>query len=185
MDGSFPSGVSRADGAPVRSRPCGGGVCLCWGTIGVGRDILGVVGAMIYQLLPSDWAWLWAIAQVESRGNDSMIGRRGERGRWQFRLATWRQHTRWPFASAHEYDRARVVAQKHWCWLQSQLGLASSYLVARAWREGCEAVRRVPRRRSRYASRISRLALQKVLHGAGSRSGWGCVGLEKRMFYET
>lgn len=63
-------------------------------------------------------ALLAALAEVESRNNPHAVGPAGERGLWQFRLGTWRQHTSAPFAWAHEPAKAREIAEKHLEWLR-------------------------------------------------------------------
>ncbi len=55
---------------------------------------------------------LKAIAQVESRGNPRRVGRLGERGLYQFRRDTWRQHTRENFYRAHHPGVATAGAPR-------------------------------------------------------------------------
>lgn len=57
---------------------------------------------------------LKAIADCESESNDLAIGRRGERGRYQIRYATWEMYSHQPHkVFAHVEPVARVVAIKY------------------------------------------------------------------------
>ena len=109
---------------------------------------------------------LQAIAEVESRGNPSRVGRLGERGLYQFRRETWRQHTREHFHRAHHPGVANAVARRHYQWIVRQLRAqgrpATAYEVALAWNAGVSSVLngRAPARAHRYAERVVNLAGQ-------------------------
>lgn len=85
--------------------------------------------------------FLWAIAQVESGGNPRAVGSLGERSRYQFTAATWRQHTPQSFERAGtDGALADAVARRHLAWLRAQLSLMGEVetpqLLAAAWRYG-------------------------------------------------
>lgn len=109
---------------------------------------------------------LRAIAQVESRGNPRRIGRLGERGLYQFRRDTWRQHTRESFYRAHHPGVATAVARRHYHWILAQLRSrgrqGTPYEVALAWNAGVNSVisGRAPAQAHRYAQRVVNLASQ-------------------------
>lgn len=107
---------------------------------------------------------LRAIAEVESRGNPRRVGRLGERGLYQFRRDTWRQHTREHFTRAHHPGVATAVARRHYHWIRRQLQAngrqATPYEVALAWNAGVTNVisGRAPARAHGYAQRVVNLA---------------------------
>ena len=109
---------------------------------------------------------LKAIAQVESRGNPRRVGRLGERGLYQFRRDTWRQHTRENFYRAHHPGVATAVARRHYQWILAQLRArgrkGTAYEVALAWNAGVTSVisGRAPAQAHRYAQRVVNLASQ-------------------------
>jgi soluble lytic murein transglycosylase-like protein len=109
-------------------------------------------------------AFLKAIAEVETGGNARAVGRRGERGMYQFRLATWRQHTNQAFYSAHNPATSYNVAVKHFQWLHDGLVRngrePTPYLMAAAWNAGLTRALggTLPRSTRDYASRVTNLA---------------------------
>jgi soluble lytic murein transglycosylase-like protein len=109
-------------------------------------------------------AFLRAIAEVETGNNPRKVGRLGERGQYQFRQATWRQHTRQPFRDAHNPSIAHAVASRHYDWILQQLERngkrATPYMVAAAWNSGIGRVTsgRIPAASKDYAQRVVNLA---------------------------
>ena len=107
---------------------------------------------------------LQAIAEVETRSNPNRVGSLGERGMYQFRRDTWRQHTREPFARAHHPEISTTVARRHYQWLKKQLRThgrpATTYEVALAWNAGVTNVLsgRAPASSHAYARRVVTLA---------------------------
>lgn len=92
-------------------------------------------------------ALLAAIAEVESANRPGAIGPRGERGLYQFRCDTWKQHTALPFTWAHNPAHARYVAEIHLRWLQRELrpwlGVEpDAARLADAWHRGLTAAKR-------------------------------------------
>lgn len=112
-------------------------------------------------------ALLFAIGYVESRCNPRAIGSMGERGIYQFRFATWKQHTEQPFSLAHT-GFSHEVALRHIRWIQSRLranGMpVDVWHIAAAWNCGVSAVvsRNVPSSTRKYAWRVS-VKYEKVL----------------------
>ena len=104
--------------------------------------------------------FLRAIAEVETGGNSRAIGRRGERGMFQFTRTTWRLHTRRAFADAHNPSVAFDVAAQHYEWLYNGLirngRQPSPYLLAAAWNAGLSRVvnGQLPRSSRDYATRV-------------------------------
>ena len=109
-------------------------------------------------------AFLRAIAEVETGNNPRRVGRMGERGPYQFRAATWQQHTRQPFRDAHNPAIAHAVASRHYDWIMQQLERngrpATPYMVAAAWNSGVTRVSsgRIPAASRDYAQRVVNLA---------------------------
>lgn len=107
---------------------------------------------------------LEAIHQVENPRNVTRPGPAGELGAYQFRPATWAQHTDRPFRDALDRRWADLVAARHYDWLCERLaknGLEPSvYNVALAWNAGLTATVRgvAPRRSHAYAIRVGNLA---------------------------
>ena len=107
---------------------------------------------------------LEAIHQIENPRNLTRPGPAGELGAYQFRAATWAQHTRRPFSDALDRRWSDLVAALHHDWLCERLvrnGLEPSvYNVALAWNAGLSAtVRdRAPRRSHDYAVRVGNIA---------------------------
>lgn len=113
---------------------------------------------------------LAAIRIVETGNNRRSIGRAGERGAYQFRATTWRQHSREPFHLAHS-SHAEVVARRHFAWLAVRLEAAGRpadpYNIALAWNAGLRATvnGRAPTASHRYAVRV-----QNLTHALASES---------------
>lgn len=109
-------------------------------------------------------AVLRAIAEVESRGNPACVGRLGERGLYQFRRDTWRQHTRENFARAHHPAISTTVAHRHYDWIARELRKrgfeGSPYEIALAWNAGLQRVLagRASASAHHYAQRVANLA---------------------------
>jgi hypothetical protein len=131
--------------------------------------IPGAVGLLFSLLGPSlhatpRWIALEAIHQIENPHDLTRPGPCGELGAYQFRAATWAQHTRLPFTAALERKWSDAVAVLHYDWLCARLarnGLEpSTYNVALAWNAGIGATLRgaAPRRSHDYATRVGNLA---------------------------
>lgn len=109
-------------------------------------------------------AFLRAIAEVETGNNPRKVGRLGERGQYQFRLATWRQHTKRPFGEAHSPSIAHAVASRHYDWilqtLQRNGKQPTPFMIAAAWNSGVTRVSsgRIPAVSRDYAQRVVNLA---------------------------
>jgi soluble lytic murein transglycosylase-like protein len=109
-------------------------------------------------------AFLRAIAEVETGNNPRKVGRSGERGLYQFRQNTWRQHTRRPFYDAHSPAVAHDVATRHYEWILQSLQRngqrPTPYMIAAAWNSGVSRVSsgRIPASTRDYAQRVVNLA---------------------------
>jgi hypothetical protein len=109
------------------------------------------------------WETLQAINWVENPRNSTKVGPRGELGPYQFRPATWRMHTKKPFALAVERQAADDVAVRHYEWLKRGLesnGIdATPYNIALAWNAGLDRVvnGRAPAAAYEYASQVNNL----------------------------
>lgn len=114
--------------------------------------------------VPSRWATLEAIHQLENPRNVTTPGTFGELGAYQFREMTWRMHTTTPFERALDRRVSDEVAVKHYEWLKRRLdraGLpATCYNIALAWNGGVESVLRgrAPAVAHNYAERATNLA---------------------------
>jgi soluble lytic murein transglycosylase-like protein len=110
-------------------------------------------------------AFLRAIAEVETGGNSRAVGRRGERGMYQFGRTTWRQYTSRPHADAHNATVAHGIAVRHFDWLQAEIARSgrqpTAYLMAAAWNGGLGRVlgARMPSATRDYATRVSNLTV--------------------------
>jgi len=104
--------------------------------------------------------FLKAIAEVETGGNARAIGRKGERGMFQFTRTTWRLHSKRAFADAHIPSVSFDVAAQHYDWLYDGLirngRQPTPYLIAAAWNAGLGRVvnGQLPRSSRDYASRV-------------------------------
>lgn len=97
---------------------------------------------------------LRSLAAVESGDDPRVIGRLGERSRWQFMERTWRAYTQAPFARASTDEvLARIVAETHLRMIISRLRRQGRPVtvknIARCWNPGAPAD---------YAQRVSNLA---------------------------
>jgi soluble lytic murein transglycosylase-like protein len=105
-------------------------------------------------------AFLRAIAEVETGGNARAVGRKGERGMFQFTRTTWRLHSQRAFADAHIPSVSYDVAARHYDWLQDGLirngRQPTPYLMAAAWNAGLGRVvnGQLPRSSRDYATRV-------------------------------
>jgi hypothetical protein len=112
------------------------------------------------------WETLQAINWVENPRNTTRVGPRGELGPYQFRLSTWRMHTRKPFSLAVQREAADEVAVKHYEWLKRNLesnGIqATPYNIALAWNAGLDQVvnGRPPAAAYAYADQVNNLVAQ-------------------------
>lgn len=128
--------------------------------------MLAPLGAWAEAVQATRWETLRAINLVENPRNSPRPGSQGELGPYQFKRATWHQHTRKPFALAVERAHADEVAVLHYEWLKR--GLArngiepSAYNIALAWNAGLSAVvnGRVPARTHRYAEQVVNLVAE-------------------------
>lgn len=105
---------------------------------------------------------LWAIAQVESGGNDRLIGTSGERSKYQISATVWRQHTKEPFSRCRG-KRATEIATKHVRWLQRRVGnyRDDAYIVAYAYHVGLSSWEYNPKHRD-YACRVRSLYWERL-----------------------
>ncbi|MBE2216471.1 MAG: lytic transglycosylase domain-containing protein [Opitutaceae bacterium] len=105
-------------------------------------------------------AFLHAIAEVETGGNARAIGRKGERGMFQFTRTTWRLHSQRAFADAHIPSVSFEIAARHYDWLYDGLlrngRQPTPYLMAAAWNAGLGRVvnGQLPRSSRDYATRV-------------------------------
>ena len=113
---------------------------------------------------------LQAINWVENPTNHTRRGAKGELGPYQFRVQTWRMHTRRSFDQAVVREHADEVAVRHYEWIRRSLRESgidpSPFNVALAWNSGLYAVLRgqSPARAHRYAERAANLA-ETLRHG--------------------
>lgn len=107
---------------------------------------------------------LRAIAEVESLGNPTKVGNRGERGLYQFRPRVWRQYTRAAFRRAHDPSLSTEIARRHYLWIRSQLKAAgvrdSAFEIALVWNAGLTSVLtgRVASSAYEYAERVNNIS---------------------------
>lgn len=111
--------------------------------------------------------FLDAVAQVESGGSDWAIGKRGERGRYQFTEDTWKMHTTVDFHFAHDRLMADLVAREHFRYLYSEFekrGWAPTpYNLAACWNAGLTGGGRrpLPPHVDDYAQRVANICLSR------------------------
>jgi hypothetical protein len=109
------------------------------------------------------WETLQAINLVENPTNSTRMGRHGELGPYQFRLGTWKMHTKKPFYLAANREEADRIAVKHYEWIKRELernGVSPTpYTIALAWNAGLTATleNRTPRSSHQYAERVQAL----------------------------
>lgn len=110
------------------------------------------------------WATLEAIHQLENPRNLTRPGPCGELGAYQFRISTWRMHTKTPFERALDRRISDMVATRHYEWLKRGLEQArlpaTPYNIALAWNGGLDAAiaGRSPLTAHDYAGRAANLA---------------------------
>jgi hypothetical protein len=109
------------------------------------------------------WETLQAINWVENPRNSTRVGPCGELGPYQFRISTWRMHTRKPFSLAVQREAADEVAVKHYEWLKRGLesgGIQPTpFNIALAWNAGLDQVvnGRPPASAYAYADQVNNL----------------------------
>ena len=134
------------------------------GCLVFGASLLGLGATSLESRAASRQVTLEAIHQIENPRNLTRPGPAGELGAYQFREATWAQHTRRPFSDALDRRWSDLVAALHHDWLCERLvrnGLEPSvYNVALAWNAGLSATvgGRAPRRSHDYAVRVGNIA---------------------------
>jgi hypothetical protein len=83
---------------------------------------------------------LMAIAMVESGNRDWVVGRHGERSRYQIMERTWKQHSSMPFhVHARSHSRSYKVSEAHIAWIRARIpeqNRAQVFHVALAWKIG-------------------------------------------------
>lgn len=87
---------------------------------------------------------LRCIAQVETGGDDTAVGPKGELSQYQIKPDTWYQHApTLNFFLACNGIRATTIAQKHLLWLDAHIPRLTAletecreYVLAWAWKEG-------------------------------------------------
>ena len=112
---------------------------------------------------------LVAIAQVESGDRPNLIGKNGERSRWQITREVWKEETGLPFdrakfdAYAYPVARAHLIALK-WRLNESHVPITVKNL-ALAWNGGATAaiLGKMANAKARdYAERVERLYLSSL-----------------------
>ncbi len=128
------------------------GVAVAWAFLAVGARAAGRAET------------LEAIHGIENPRNSPKPGKHGELGAYQFRPATWRMHTKVPFARALDRRISDEVAVRHYEWLKRGLvrnGLdPTPYNIGLAWNAGLSATvrNRASSSAHDYAQRVSNLA---------------------------
>jgi hypothetical protein len=87
---------------------------------------------------------LLAISLVETGGQDSLIGKAGERGRYQITARTWRQHSKAPHKLASDPVISKWVARRHLEWISGHLPplqRRDPFFIALAWNAGLKRKR--------------------------------------------
>jgi len=121
------------------------------------------LGFSVGAIASDRWETLRAINWIENPTNQTRVGRFGELGPYQFRLATWKMHTDKPFRMAVDRAAADEIAVRHYEWIKrafEQAGVEpSAFNIAMAWNCGVEAVLagRAPTVSYGYAERVSNL----------------------------
>jgi hypothetical protein len=85
-------------------------------------------------------ALLRAISEVESNGNDSAVGLRGERSKFQIMESTWYDYSNLNFRTNCRGLVALLVAEKHLEFLKRSLG-SNPYWLAIGWNSGVNSAR--------------------------------------------
>lgn len=95
-----------------------------------------------------DRAFLWAISQVESGGNDNAVGPCGARGRYQISQTTWHRFAPkgWAHERAHNPASSEVVALRNTASIKKTLSIVPQddekrvvFAMASAWLVGPNA----------------------------------------------
>lgn len=133
-------------------------------------------------------AFLLAIAMVETGGDDSKIGKAGERSQYQISEHVWKDYHESPFTECYG-TTATICANIHVKQLTRELNCTSSYqhypvrTLAYAWNRGANAARRAMIQRGKhppgsrfdriwnddYAQRVENLYLEYAKEGAAKR----------------
>lgn len=110
---------------------------------------------------------LRAIAEVETGNNDSLVGKHGERSRYQIRQDVWQQHMAFSHAKYCHGGNAELCAHLHLRWLDSSLVGTSPmlekemrpYCLAWCWHGGLSSWLNKTRsiKLSNYATRVQNL----------------------------
>lgn len=111
---------------------------------------------------------LQSIAQVESSNQHHIIGRAGEKTKYQFREGTWRQYSSTPFLfidSKHYELESEVVAYKHLAKIKKFLSVRNQYSVknvAFIWNAGFGSYRRgiLPRTTRLHIKKVEKVYLE-------------------------
>lgn len=107
-------------------------------------------------------AFLYAIRQVESGDNHAAIGKRGERGAYQFTASTWKRYTDYPHENAHSETVSTVLAYTHLEYLVEKVGGDDVKKLALAWNCGLRGMKKPSSRSKDYAERVMNLYLHKT-----------------------
>jgi hypothetical protein len=79
--------------------------------VGIAMSAIGEPFVMFAPALPAyEQPILKALGQIESGGDDSIVGRLGERSRYQILKATWKECSNKPFSFAYHKDIASNAA---------------------------------------------------------------------------
>lgn len=120
-------------------------------------SILGILlTAMTAKASINKEAFLTAIAEVESGNNHAAIGKKGERGAYQFTKDTWDMHSKFSHHNAHFPNHSVMIAFAHLDWLISRVG-DDPVKLAIAWNGGPGAVKRPTSQHKSYAQRVVNL----------------------------
>lgn len=126
--------------------------------------LLVILLALVLRVVAADLDAGHFLAEIRQQERwDGRDGALGERGPYQFREITWRQHMPGTaFAMARHEGPARACALKHLAWLQRELRKAgiddNAFNLALCWNAGLDSVLRgrAPERAYLYATRVSR-----------------------------
>lgn len=104
-----------------------------------------------------------ALIAVESGGDDTVIGRHGERGALQITPTVWQQHTKLPFYKAHSRIYSVRVGERHLCWLVKNGVADNPWCLAYAWNAGLVGYKRANRLPAARFSKASKDYADRVL----------------------
>jgi soluble lytic murein transglycosylase-like protein len=102
-------------------------------------------------------AFLYAIRQVESGDNHAAIGKRGERGAYQFTASTWKMYSKQSHKNAHYEVHATIIAFNHLEYLIKKVGGYDVKKLALAWNCGLRGMKKPSKRSKDYAERVNNL----------------------------